>query len=134
MAALLGSNTSAIAEVCDKVRPEWSPSDGPLNQIGDFLLTFGSVPGITFIAFVAASLFLKNMWLCVLSAGLSAFAAFVVPYNWLVPSVSKGVVHISAIGEGCIIPPYLSTSLLVLICMICLFTANFQRVRKSRKL
>lgn len=47
----------AMAEVCDKLRPDWTPDDGPVGWLAETALIFTSPPGLVLLA-----LFALAMW------------------------------------------------------------------------
>lgn len=107
---LLLSATPSFAEVCDKERPSWIPSDGPVSQF-EHLISFLTTPsGVISIVLIIAALFFRNLWLSTFSAlMLWMFAAgyLEIWFWWRDPVV------LAAYREGCIGAPFLTTVLLI---------------------
>ena len=93
----------ALAEVCDKVDPDWNPADGPLSPIGALVDFFLSPFGIVAIALVVFSWALDNRWLAWLTATLLVVAAVGLSVDWLyLDDVGR-----FAVQEGCRASPIL---------------------------
>ncbi len=75
--ALLATATPAVAEVCDKARPGWTPADGAVGLWGE-LAAFMVTPafGVMVVALVAGWYFRQQM---LLAAVMLAAVVFAVP-------------------------------------------------------
>ncbi|WP_269583514.1 hypothetical protein [Roseibium sp. Sym1] len=129
-AALLVSAVPAVAEVCDKSRPAWNPSDGKVSQLDDVLLVFGSFPGVAFLILLAVSLLLRSRILCLLTSGFAAIWLLFLALEWLVEE--KNDVLAFAIMEGCVTTPY-AVSLLLAISILCCLTVGLSWPAKKIK-
>lgn len=101
LAALPGP---AFAEVCDKVRPEWSPTDGPVSALGEvksLLLFFFALP----LALALAATRCPRRWLLALCTGAALIVA-----GLLIGGDSE--IMAFARAEGCVGPPGLTYALL----------------------
>lgn len=109
--------SSALAEVCDKERPDWAPADGPVGQLGETigilagLLSSG--PGIAILAVLLLPLLWRNRGLSLASAALAALMAFGLAAAWL----ERDPVYEAALAEGCRTAPILPIALLALLCL-----------------
>ncbi|WP_422039889.1 hypothetical protein [Roseibium sp.] len=113
---------AALAEVCDKMRPGWDPSQGQVSQLDDVLYFFGTSPFmLTYAGLIVASLLLRNRWLCFVSALVSIAFAALHAGDWMFEW--SGTVHKGAIAEGCMAPPYLLIGLFLSAFMACVFVA-----------
>jgi hypothetical protein len=86
----------AAAEVCDKVRPGWSPADGPATMVTELMqfLIWGW-GGLLIIALVLGLYFRKVI---VLNAVLLVSLIMAVPYIWPLDAETRQF----AITEGCV--------------------------------
>lgn len=102
--------TPAFAEVCDKVRPRWHPSSGPVNQFEDLYFFLTSYFGIILFIAVASALYVNRRWfswgiaflLCCVA--LSQLAGFI----W-----DSDAIAVTAVSEGCKTLPILSIGVLL---------------------
>lgn len=126
----LASPGVAVAEVCDKVNPGWSPGDPPVGQVGDLLNFFSGLAGGAALAVFAANLLFGRVSLSVISAVLSGvLACFLIVERW----ASDGV-YLAAIREGCVAEPYAVIAVLTVTCGGSAWSA-FRRVRwRGRRL
>ena len=105
LAALPGP---AFAEVCDKVRPEWSPTDGPVSALGEVKSLLLSPPGFFFalpLALALAATLRPRRWLLALCTGAALIVA-----GLLIGGDSE--IMAFARAEGCVGPPGLTYALL----------------------
>jgi hypothetical protein len=116
-AALFMSSTLTFAEVCDKIRPDWSSENGPVSQFDDAILLATSGAGVTFLTFVVVSLLSRSRAMCLLAAIASATLALLLAFDWL--NTAPGSVQQMAIEEGCSVPPYLAISVFLAIFTSC---------------
>ena len=102
----------ALAEVCDKVRPRWNPSDGPVTQLQDAYFTLSNPYALALIALPLVLLALGwRKTACVLG-GLPILLAV------LMGSDARELddVTVFAIQEGCIAAlPWVSVTLLAMV-------------------
>lgn len=61
------ASTPVAAEVCDKVRPDWNPTNGPVNQLEDLALFLGEPLGLIVLALTLAAILLREIWLTAVS-------------------------------------------------------------------
>ena len=101
----------AFAEVCDKVRPKWSPSSGPVNQLQELYFFFSDPLGIILIALSLLALFIKRTWLSIFVSMVLVVTAGLLIENWYWPE--DGVTH-GAYLEGCTANP-LVTGIVLLV-------------------
>lgn len=114
---------AALAEVCDKTRPGWDISNGPVSQVDNVLFFLSASPGATlvFVGLIAISLFLRNRLLCLLSALVSVVLAAVLVFDWILEW--GGAVTEAGIAEGCVVSPYLLSAIFLAIFFLCLLVA-----------
>ena len=98
-AAMFWAN-AALAEVCDKVRPNWHPGDS-VAFYDPYLLAYHPM-GIAVAILMIAAIWVRN---CTMSVILVSVAILVVLRQlWFADGVAM-----SARAEGCIAQPYLMT-------------------------
>jgi hypothetical protein len=114
-----------VAEVCDKQRPNWLPSDGALNAMDELIMMIASPVGIAITAITFFAIILPNRWLRIVALGSSALMMLQQITPYLLDEVHRG-----AIGEGCVGPPYLSIAASAAICMV-MIRALRQRTAKG---
>lgn len=113
--------STALAEVCDKVRPLWGGGD--VGLLGEMLANLLSVPGLVVVAAVALAFWSRSRWLLVLLSLLPiAFAT-------LIHIGTDNEIHALARQEGCVGPPALTLTLFVLIGVAMLVRAATLRPR-----
>jgi len=120
--------TSAYAEVCDKVRSNWRPKDGPVGQLGELYYFFTGPGGLFLLGLSGIVLFINRRWV---SVSLAAFLAIITAYIgyfyiWPIDRVS----YLARI-EGCTSHP-LST--IVVLLLIAAFFALHGRKRITQRL
>ena len=120
-AALIVLGTPALAEVCDKVRPGWDPSDGPIGPVGEAIHLATSPPGLVLIALLAATFVLRNWAL----AGGTAIAALalvaLIEMDWR--GLIDGSMVAYATAEGCKASPTLFSAVAILLAGLGLWLA-----------
>jgi hypothetical protein len=101
--------TPAMAEVCDKSRPGWSPDHGPVTALGEALVFAATPAALLLLAGVGVGWYLRQQLL--LTAVVMASLVFAIPRIWPVnPDLTA-----AARAEGCMGPPTLVIGLLGLI-------------------
>lgn len=58
----------AFAEVCDKVRPDWTPEDGPVGALAEAGYVLTSPLGLVLVGLVAVVVIWPRRWLAVVVA------------------------------------------------------------------
>jgi hypothetical protein len=107
----LATATPAMAEVCEKTRPGWSPADGPVTALGEALVFAMTPAALLLIVGVGAGWYFRQQ--LVLSAVVLASLVFAFPRIWPVnPDLLA-----AASAEGCIGPSSLVIGFLGLIWM-----------------
>lgn len=111
IAAITLLPTSALAEVCDKERPDWVPSMGPATGVDELVFLFTSLPGLGIIGAVTLAVLSGQKRYFAISAVFAALigAALMVPPD---------AITSAAIVEGCVGPrtaPILACSLIAAI-------------------
>lgn len=85
----------ALAEVCDKIRPDWDASLGAVTWWQEGLRVLASFPGLVVLASLAFGLLRPHLWIstaCVVPA--LAFAGLLLMYN-------RAETAVLARAEGC---------------------------------
>ncbi len=89
--------TSALAEVCDKERPDWSPALGPATGLDELVFLFTSLPGLGLLgALTLAALTAQKRYFAI----TALFAALIGTALSLPPDDLTR----TAITEGCVGP------------------------------
>ena len=114
----------AAAEVCDKARPSWNPTNGPISQLDDLVLFMWEPIGIAILGMVGVSLLIKKNWVTAICIGIVSLVISFMIAEWL--WVDHPVLK-QAIKEGCMAPPLLTTFVLL---MLIAFLVVFARSRK----
>jgi hypothetical protein len=125
----IGSST-AFAEVCDKVRPDWSPEDGATGQIDQFVFDLVSPVGIALGILVALSLVTGYRWLYAVAAVFAAITATVTLLSWA-ELAGFDSVFAASIREGCQAAPYLTLASLAVFAIWSMFKAT--RAKEEQK-
>ena len=103
------TSTPASAEVCDKVRPAWTPQDGPVSQFENLALFLFEPIGLIAIGLTLGALLIRSAWFSAVAIVILMLMGALTVSTW-----SEGDDVISfAISEGCITAPYLTTILLI---------------------
>ncbi|MEM6971323.1 MAG: hypothetical protein AAF577_00850 [Pseudomonadota bacterium] len=121
--ALLLAASPALAEVCDKMRPAWSPVDGPVGHFGEVLFYAASPMGLATLAMLLALAALGSLrrarvaWLVT-----TALLWLPVPYIALGASVLEDTAGVqkTARREGCFGNPLLLLIVLSVGGLLCL--------------
>jgi hypothetical protein len=109
--ASLGVAAPALAEVCDKERPFWTPSDGRPTQVQELPYVFATPAGGAALAAIAAALCFAKLWVSVICAGFVWLVATGLMADW---HGGDGVARLAYL-EGCRTPPILAGAALALI-------------------
>ena len=121
-------SSSAIAEVCDKERPLWTPSDGPVGPLDTFLPLATSLSGIALAGFLIAAVSLGWRLAYALSAGIAISMILQTSTQWFDVG-GLDPIRASAIREGCMYPPWLNLFLLVAVVLLSIW--QFRRLARS---
>ncbi len=117
---------AALAEVCDKIRPGWDISNGPVSQVDNVLFFFSASPAtIILVGLIVISLLLRNRWMCLISALVSIALATILMLDWVLEWGGK--VTEFGIAEGCVVPPYLLSAVFLAVFFVCLSVALRRR-------
>lgn len=85
-----------MAEVCDKVRPDWTAASGPQTLWGETAYILASPPALALFALLALALLVPRLWIA-LPVGLLALAFAALLY------VSRSAdIAALALSEGCL--------------------------------
>ncbi len=114
--------TAALAEVCDKERPDWHLDHGPATGLDELLFLATSLPGLG----VLGALTLAMMTGQRLYWGLTAFFATLIAVAlWAEQTSDPSGVRALAIAEGCVGPQTLPIT-------ACVVTAVFSAIMLLR--
>lgn len=105
----------AFAEVCDKERPRWNPSNGSINQFEELYFFFTSPFGIGLIFLIAVTLYVKKRWLSILCAALIILVAVLTATGWF--WLGDDIIH-AAHQEGCRASPLVTIGVLALLSIL----------------
>ena len=95
-ALALLSPTPALAEVCDKLRPDWVPGSEAVGWFGEIIFTFTSPPGLALLLLFALAMWRGWRWLLVIVTLAAVALAFLL-------YVGNGAeMAAAARAEGCI--------------------------------
>ncbi|MFX0542914.1 hypothetical protein ACEWPM_014430 [Roseovarius sp. S4756] len=99
---------AALAEVCDKERPDW---DGvPVTMLGEAIILFSTPAALILLAASAIAVMARSPWgalvLCVLWSGLTMMVAAADPTG----------LRAQALAEGCLASPALFIVAVAAIC------------------
>lgn len=125
-AVLLFGAAPAMADVCGKERPGWSPEAGRANGLTETLHVFTTAPGLVLIALLAAALYFKrsSFWTpTALVAGLLGLL------TWAAAKLDPTGFHEIARAEGCVAEPTLPIVILAAISVY----AIIQSLRPDRR-
>ncbi len=114
------------AEVCDKERPYWSPSDGPASaftELYNFVLN-PLVLGLMALSIFAMATGRRRFLLPIAALWLLVLLVLLMPYE-------MDDVHYAAIKEGCIGPRHLSIAVSAAICVVMIFTSMQNKRREA---
>jgi hypothetical protein len=120
----------AFAEVCDKVRPAWDPTDGPVSQFDDLVLTFFVEPfGLFIFALVAVTVLLRKPLLTAFSIFFLMFPAVLDIIDWSPPDT----VWSAAISEGCVTSSPILVRIVLIVIAAILAAVTYGRWLSPRK-
>lgn len=125
---VLVTASPAFAEVCDKERPRWNPTDGRVNLFEEMYFFLTSPVGIGLIALIAATLYFRKRWLSLLCAALVFTVAAITVLNWF--WLGDSIVT-AAYKEGCRASPIVTVGVLVLLSA---WLAQYGRPRVTQRL
>lgn len=121
--------TPLWAEVCDKERPDWRPSAGPMSAL-DELLRFLTLPvGLLLLTLLVLAALLPRMWTVALLLGYAALLLILVALPLLDSEPGFAAIYSAARAEGCIGPKWPIYGLLALVC----FAALVYLTRENRQ-
>ncbi|WP_223636473.1 hypothetical protein [Rhodobacter sp. TJ_12] len=103
------TSTPAAAEVCDKVRPAWTPQDGPVGQLDDLALFLFEPIGLIAIGLTVGALLLRSAWFSTVAIVILMLMLALNVSTW---READGVTRF-AISEGCMVAPYLTTIVMI---------------------
>jgi len=96
--ALLPS--AALAEVCDKERPDWNPAHGPATGLDELVFLFTSLPGLGMLgAITLAALTGQKRYFAI----TALFSALIGAAQWITVTAPDELTR-AAISEGCVGP------------------------------
>ena len=113
----LAASAPAIAEVCDKERPAWSPQDGPVSPLDDLALFFSDPLGLTVLAMAGACMLFRKSWFTVLVVAFLITVVALLTITWFEDNSVKS----AAVSEGCMTTPVLTGLTLVAIAVFLAF-------------
>ena len=121
LASLFLLPATAFAEVCDKERPFWNPTDGPATAWGELIGL--SVMPVSLILFglTVIALAIRKRLLFAATGVLWGLCAIYNAANY--HGVTMDDVRYYAIKEGCIGPPDLFIALAIAICALMTYGA-----------
>jgi len=109
---MLFAASPAFAEVCDKVRPGWDPSDGSINQLEELYFFFTSPIGIGLTILITTTLYCKKRWLSFVCAALTFLTAALIAVGWF--WLGDDMLR-AAHQEGCRASPLITVGVLALL-------------------
>ena len=116
--------SQALAEVCDKARPNWSPADGPVTIWTDPLFPLTNPVTLAILAIAAIALLTRRRGIAIAATLLNGLLTVAIA-TYFLPDPS-GVQKI-AFKEGCIAPPHLSLAITAAITILTLRAAILGR-------
>jgi len=124
--------TPIHAEVCDKIRPHWNPSDGKVGQFQElYYFLFTEPIGIVLLLLSVCAIYLRNLSFSVMIL-LLLFITASLKSDWIWPSDEADRL---AVLEGCTATPNVTAFVLILLGLIVILrgrTGNSQaRTQKS---
>jgi hypothetical protein len=105
----LFASTPAAAEVCDKVRPAWTPQDGPVSQFENLSLFLSEPIGLIAIGLTVGALLIRSTWFSAVAIVILMLMAALNVSTWR----EADDVTRFAISEGCMTAPYLTTIVMI---------------------
>ncbi|WP_386684843.1 hypothetical protein [Loktanella sp. R86503] len=103
------ASTPAAAEVCDKVRPAWTPQHGPVGQLDDLALFLFEPIGLIAIGLTVGAFLLRSAWF---SAVAIVILMLMVALNVSTWREADDITRF-AISERCMTAPYLTTIVMI---------------------
>ena len=100
----LAAPAPAIAEVCDKERPDWNLQDGPVSQLDDLGLFFSDPLGLTVLAMAGACILFRKTWFTALVITFLITVVALLTISWSEDYHIKS----AAVSEGCMTTPVLT--------------------------
>jgi len=92
--------TQALAEVCDKQRPDWDPSQGPATGLDELVFLFTSLPGLGILgALTLAVLTGQKRYF----TAATVFSALIGAALYIQATAPDAITR-AAIAEGCVGP------------------------------
>ena len=110
------AESPAMAEVCDKQRPDWNPADGPVSQFGEFVHFLGTPIGILVGLLTLVAVLLRVRWLSVTAAVLLVLAIALRIEGWFDPF--DITLAEAAYREGCQNSPLLTVVALAMMIVV----------------
>lgn len=106
----------ALAEVCDKERPLWSPADGPMSALDELFHLATTLPGLGIAGALTLALLSGTRLYWALTALFSAIIALSL---WAMQNDPLGLTQ-AAMAEGCVGPQTLTIATCTVICAFAL--------------
>jgi hypothetical protein len=99
----------AFAAVCDNIRSDWSPGDGPIGALGDTIFMSQTGFGLVTATLLVMGLVVRHRWIrLVASGGLALMAIPLLLEWWKMPPLFR-----EALAEGCLGLPYVTIAVLL---------------------
>lgn len=114
--------TATLAEVCDKIRPNWQPGT-PVTPLGEAVLLFSAVPSLVLIVATLAALRWRSQW-----GGLAIVVGWSAWTSAIVFLADKDI-RPQALAEGCMGTP---TLFIGAVAAICVATILYTLPRETR--
>ncbi len=109
--ALLPAAPAFAAAVCDKIRPDWSPGEGPIGAVGDTIFMAQTGFGLVAASLLVMGLVVRHRWIrLVASGGLALMAIPLLLEWWKMPPLYR-----DALAEGCLGLPYVTIAVLFIL-------------------
>ncbi|MBT5414522.1 MAG: hypothetical protein HOK81_07990 [Rhodospirillaceae bacterium] len=109
LACVLLPAAPAAAEVCDKIRPSWSPTDGPIGAVGEAVYHSSTGFGLVAAVLLVMGLVARHRLVRFASSGGLALMATPLASEWW----NMHPIYREALAEGCLGPPYVSIAVLL---------------------
>jgi len=119
---------SAQAEVCDKVRPAWTPDHGPVSQLDELLFFIMEPLGLFVLGLMIVAVLIRQPWVAKTSASIVFLVALLLIGEWLHLLDNKQIAQFAE-DEGCIAPPILTSTFLL---AFALLTLKSSKLRASK--
>lgn len=118
---LAAAPTPALAEVCDKVRPNWTPGT-PSTMLTEAIALFSTVPSLVLIVATLAALRFRSQW-----GGLAVVVGWTI---WTsLAAFGRDSILEQAAAEGCVGAP---TLFIAAVAAICVGTVLYTLPRETR--